>query len=243
MNVHAIFYAAQPRMRPRKSIRSILRKALACVFVVLCAAGPLRAQTAAISGTVTDSSGGVMSNVVVMLQDVRSQTSQQITTDGAGRYRFERLASGSYELTFVREGFETAKKTILLATESAVLDVMLGVSGVSTTVSVKEAGGTVADIAGKTTASRLDIPDTDLPAQVSSIPQQVLESQGVNDMVSAFRNVSGVSATVRYGMYEWSINAENLFNRRRYFTASDYDNQIYPGPPINLFTTIRLRFR
>jgi len=38
------------------------------------------------------------------------------------------------------------------------------------------------------------------------------------------------------------VNAENLFNRERYFTGSDYDNQVYPGAPINVFTTLRFRF-
>ena len=180
-----------------------MRKIFVLVFALLCISGLLQAQTAAISGRVTDSSGAVMSRVEVTLQDVKSGMTRQVTSDEAGRYRFDALSGGSYELTFTREGFETARKTLLLSTESTVLDVTLGVSGISTNIVVKEAGGTVADISGKTTASRLDIPDTDLPVQVSSIPQQVLESQGVNDMVTALRNVSGVSATVRYGMYEY----------------------------------------
>jgi hypothetical protein len=32
-----------------------------------------------------------------------------------------------------------------------------------------------------------------------------------------------------------------VFNRKRYFTGSDYSNQIYPGAPINVFSTVRLR--
>ena len=47
--------------------------------------------------------------------------------------------------------------------------------------------------------------------------------------------VSGVAP------WDWNVNVENLFNRERYFTGSDYSDQIYPGPPINVFTTIRLR--
>ena len=46
---------------------------------------------------------------------------------------------------------------------------------------------------------------------------------------------------VRRGQWDWNVNVENLFNRERYFTGSDYSDQIYPGPPINVFTTIRLR--
>jgi iron complex outermembrane receptor protein len=43
--------------------------------------------------------------------------------------------------------------------------------------------------------------------------------------------------------WDWSINAENLFNRQRYFLPSDYTNQVYPGAPINVFTTFKLHFR
>jgi iron complex outermembrane receptor protein len=46
----------------------------------------------------------------------------------------------------------------------------------------------------------------------------------------------------RRGIWEYAVNAENLFNRQRYFTGSDYSNQVYPGAPINVFATIRLRF-
>jgi hypothetical protein len=42
--------------------------------------------------------------------------------------------------------------------------------------------------------------------------------------------------------WEWSVYAENLFNRQRYFLGSDYEDQVYPGAPINVFTTIRFRF-
>ena len=38
---------------------------------------------------------------------------------------------------------------------------------------------------------------------VSSIPQQTLQVQGINDMVTAMRNVSGGSGTRRYGMYQY----------------------------------------
>src|ERR1043165_3624202 len=58
------------------------------------------AQTAVISGVVTDSSGAVMMGVSVGLQDLKSATSRRSTTDEVGRYRFEGLAGGSYELTF-----------------------------------------------------------------------------------------------------------------------------------------------
>jgi iron complex outermembrane recepter protein len=61
----------------------------------------------------------------------------------------------------------------------------------------------VSDVAGRQTASRMDVPDNELPVQVSTISQQVLEQQGANDLVNALRNVSGVSAERFYGVYEY----------------------------------------
>jgi iron complex outermembrane recepter protein len=171
--------------------------------------------TGAISGVVTDLTGAVMPGVSVTARHQQTGVSQSAATDDGGRYRFAGLSTGSYELSFAREGFETASQTFRLNTESAVLDVTLAVSAVSTTVVVREAGGTVTDIAGKTTASRLNVPDIDLPVQVSSVPLQVIEVQGANNMATALRNVSGVSATVRYGMYE-------------YYTIRGFNNDIGP---------------
>ena len=52
------------------------------------------------------------------------------------------------------------------------------------------------------------------------------------------------AGAVGYRKKEWefNVNAENLLNRKRYFTGADFDNQLYPGAPINVFATIRLRF-
>jgi iron complex outermembrane recepter protein len=50
------------------------------------------------------------------------------------------------------------------------------------------------------------------------------------------------AVSYRREFWELSLNAENLLNRERYFTPSDYTNQVYPGAPINVFTTLRFRF-
>ncbi|MGH9783152.1 MAG: carboxypeptidase regulatory-like domain-containing protein, partial [Terriglobia bacterium] len=187
----------------RTSGLSMICAGLAAVF--FCCAQVLLGQVTmgTISGAVTDLTGAVMPGVTVTATSQQGGASQTATTDDSGRYRIADLPAGTYELSFAREGFETASQTLRLGTTLAVLDVTLAVRAVSTTIIVREAGGTVADIGGKTTASRMDVPNQELPVQVSSIPQQVLEVQGVNDMVTALRNVSGVSAFRAYGMYEY----------------------------------------
>jgi iron complex outermembrane receptor protein len=151
------------------------------------------AQQLTISGTVKDPQA-VAQGISVTLRS--GGGAQKTTTDLAGQYRFEGLPAGQFELSFAGSGFETATRTLSLTTESRVVDLTLSLSGVSTTLQV-------VDVAGKATSSRMEIPDLELPAQVSTISNQLLQQQGVNDMVTALRNASGVTAQRFYGIYEY----------------------------------------
>ena len=72
---------------------------------------------------------------------------------------------------------------------------MLGVGRVSTTLTVTAA-------AGKATATRLPVPNDDVPAQVSSIPQELLRQQASTRIGEALKNASGVQAVRWYGVYQ-----------------------------------------
>ena len=154
----------------------------------------LWAQQASISGSVSDPQG-VVPGVSITLKESGGPSRQTISGD-AGTYRFDGLRPGSYELSFSRSGFETANRTITLADQAATLNVTLSIGAVSTSIDVIE-------VAGRATASRMPVSDLELPVQVSGISQQVLQSQGINDMVTALRNVSGATAFRAYGMYEY----------------------------------------
>ena len=150
-------------------------------------------QQLSISGTVRDASG-VVPDATVTLRNGRNAP-RTANTDATGHYTFDGLPSGFYELSFAKSGFDTVTQNLALQPNAGTVDVILTVGAVSTSL-------TVTDVAGKGTASRLDIPDEELPVQVSSIPEQLLEEQGVNDMVTALRNASGVQAQRFYGVYE-----------------------------------------
>ena len=46
----------------------------------------------------------------------------------------------------------------------------------------------------------------------------------------------------RTNRWEWSLNAENLFNNDDYFLPGHFSNNVFPGQPINVSTTIRFKF-
>jgi iron complex outermembrane recepter protein len=187
----------------------------ACAF-------PLAAQQLGISGTVRDPQT-VASGVSVFLR-APSGKSEKVSTGPAGNYRFDNLNPGGYELSFSGQGFETATRTLLLTNESRTVDVTLSLSGVSTSLQVEEEGG-------KTTSSRMDTPDIELPVQVGTVPSQVIEQQGDNDLVSALRNVSGVTAQRFYGLYEYYTirgfygSSEVLLDGMR-FAGNSYNTQV-----------------
>jgi len=63
-----------------------------------------------------------------------------------------------------------------------------------------------------------------------------------NWKLGGFTTFSG-AVSYRRRFYQLALNADNLFNRNRYFVAGIYDGQVYPGAPINISATLRLYFR
>jgi iron complex outermembrane receptor protein len=92
-------------------------------------------------------------------------------------------------------GFETVVRNVALGPDTPPVDVVLAVGRVTTAVTVTAASG-------KATATRLPVPDVDVPAQVSTIPQELMRQQGVNTIGDALKNSSGVQAIRWYGVYE-----------------------------------------
>ena len=168
--------------------RFFLPVIILCAFVTESAA-----QQLSLSGTVRDNAG-VIPGATVVLSSGGSQVST-VTTDEGGSYRFPGLMAGSFELTFSMRGFETISRTVTLTTDTPAIDVVMSVGRVSTTLTVTASGG-------KATATRLPVANDDVPAQVSSIPQELIRQQGFNTVGEALQNASGVQAVRWYGAYE-----------------------------------------
>ena len=168
--------------------RFVLPVIILCVF-----ATPSAAQQLSLSGTVRDNAG-VIPGATVVLSSGGSQVST-VTTDEGGSYRFPALMAGSFELTFSMRGFETISRTVTLTSDTPAIDVVMSVGRVSTTLTVTASGG-------KATATRLPVANDEVPAQVSSIPQELIRQQGFNTVGEALQNASGVQAVRWYGAYE-----------------------------------------
>ena len=97
-----------------------------------------QSQNASLDGQVTDKSGAVIPQATVTLSATERALSSQIQTDNDGRYAFQNLVPGIYNLSVAANGFRTYVQSgiQLLANQSARIDAGLEVGEASTKVEV-----------------------------------------------------------------------------------------------------------
>jgi hypothetical protein len=113
---------------------------LVCSLSLLLAPTARSQQTlGGITGTVTDASGGALTDSQVMLVADATKLTRTQKTNNAGIYEFVNLPIGSYTLTFSHDGFETQKipSITLQADRTATVNVTLKVGQIGTTVTVE----------------------------------------------------------------------------------------------------------
>jgi carboxypeptidase family protein len=130
--------------------RSWLTAAIA--IVMFAGAAAAQVNTGQISGTVKDTSGGVLPGATVTVTEVNTSSSRTVVTDEHGAYVITALPVGTYSVTVELQGFRKAEKQGLEITPDARLsaDFSLPVGGLSETVEVQAVRGeTVNRVSGE----------------------------------------------------------------------------------------------
>lgn len=120
------------------AIRGIL-----IVIVFLLGPAPMRAQqaSAAVNGTVTDSSGAVIPDAHVVLTNLETGIVQTTMTNASGTYSLVNIAPGRYQVEVSRQGFASGKEPsiVLGVNQTATVDFSLMVGKTTQTVEVSAA--------------------------------------------------------------------------------------------------------
>ena len=98
-----------------------------------------RAQsTATLSGTVTDSTGALVSGATVKVHSLDTNADREVTTDSSGAYVFASLLPGNYMLQATATGFATFSmpQITLQVDQKATVNVKLGIASTGETVEV-----------------------------------------------------------------------------------------------------------
>ncbi len=114
---------------------------LALFILVFGAVWPVAAQTTgSISGSVQDEKAAAIPNATVTARNVETNTPRTAQTNDEGRYRFENMPVGAYEVTVEAAGFAKYVQTgiTLALNQQAVVDVAMRPGGVQEIVTVTE---------------------------------------------------------------------------------------------------------
>jgi outer membrane receptor protein involved in Fe transport len=172
------------------------------------------AQAATVSGSVVDSSGGVVPGATVVLSGPAG--SQQTVSGGGGDYSFRNVAAGTYQVTVTLAGFATA-------TAGGVSVSSGNVTVPRITLSLGTLGETVV-----VSASRVDTALADAPATMSVVTSETLASTPAQNYADLLRGVPGVNAI------QMSARDINLTSRQATSTLSNSELVLVDGRSVYL---------
>ena len=120
-------------------LRSTIRGSfsLALVFAAGIASAQETINYASVSGRVTDPTGAVVQDALVIARQTETNLSNSAKTDREGRFRFPYLRVGQYDITVHARGFADAARSVTLTIGSAFeLPVSLTIESAETNVTV-----------------------------------------------------------------------------------------------------------
>ena len=169
----------------RKSKIPLLMLGLLLMVTALSVSARAQAVYGSISGTVTDSSGAVVSGATVTITSVERKTSDTVTTNDSGLYVKERLLPGNYEVKVEAPNFKqkvVSSVKVDVDTQTKV-DAALEAGAVTDTVTVSASEGQLlktdrADVA--TTFDQKQV--TDLPILDRNFTKFILLTPGTQQL-------------------------------------------------------------
>ena len=116
-------------------------------LLLMLGASTARAQSAQIAGSVRDDTGGPLPDASVKVRST-SGAPQEVVTDSNGRFLFERLPAGPYELTCRLINFATTRREVVVATSgTSRVDLVLHFAlNADVTVTAKRTSTNLADV-------------------------------------------------------------------------------------------------
>ena len=167
-------------------MNKVTRLSLLSLVLLAFLASPIFGQTTgSISGEVKDEKQAVVTSASVAVRNVMTNETRTTQTDGEGRYRFNGMPVGDYEITIESTGFAKYVQSgiQLVLNQPATVDVTLKAGGVTEIVNVVENASilntTTAEVGTRFDARRL----SELPlATTRSVYSVALSSPGVSQL-------------------------------------------------------------
>jgi hypothetical protein len=166
--------------------------------------------TGTISGSVTDEKGAVIPNAAVSARNIDRNITRTVHTDSDGRYRFENLPVGPYEVTVEAASFAKYVQTgiTLILNQNAVIDVSMKPGGLQEVVNVVENAALIntsnAEVSTQFDSRRL----SELPlGPTRNVLNVALSAPGVSQLGSG---QTGFAAGISYSSNGGRVRSNNF---------------------------------
>ena len=212
----------------------------AVLFLTICLAAPLlRAQlsSASVTGIVRDSSGAVVPQAQVVLQNLDTSVERRTVSNDSGNYVFVDVPPARYTLVVSKEGFSAFRVNglVLEVNQTATVDAKLNVSGVEQTVQVEASAELIQSSTAELGAVVAQRQVNDLPLNGRNFTQLLSLTPGAAP-INGPQQSNGFGNTAQNTAYDFpSINGQT--NRSNFFMTDGLNNQgifasTYVVPPI-----------
>lgn len=185
---------------------------LAACLILLASAATGRADSTAgeVTGTVKDTTGGVLVGASVSLRDASGKTLQSSPTDARGRYRLDNVSPGSYTLFFYKDAFTPLTEEIRVEGGPVARDTTLSPASFSDEITVSFTGEQ------SRTALKMDAAVKDIPMTVKSYTNSFVKALDIKLINEMYTYMNGINRTGE-GVFDTAI---------RGFTSSQEANNI-----------------
>src|SRR5262245_17445833 len=157
------------------------------------------ARTASLSGVVRDITGLPLVDTTVTLTTEAGQVVAAASTDGSGKYVFERVDAGRYTATALHPGFARIAHAVIIEPDRArSLDFALPPDAFAQTVTVAAQSPDSFHTLTATSALRIDVPLMDIPQAITIVPAEILRQQEIRDVGEVAKNVAGMGRAIGY---------------------------------------------
>jgi outer membrane receptor protein involved in Fe transport len=213
-------------LSPKKGMASLRLGLLVALLAFLAIPGESWAQrsSAAINGTVRDSTGAVVPQATVTLTNTQTNVTKTATTNDTGEYVILEILPGTYVLNASKEGFQTVTQSglTLQVNQTTTFDFTLQVGSTTQTVTVEAAAGAIetstAELGSVVTQKMVN----DLPLNGRNFTELLELTPGVSP-ISVAQNSGGWGGQPLGSFTYPSVNGQT--NRSNLFLMDGVNNQ------------------
>ncbi len=203
-------------MATKKGVTGAAIKCAMTLGLVVCAIGGAAAQSGRITGMVVDATGAVLPGATVELSD-DPDPPRQVQADAGGRFKFARLAPGTYTIIVSRSGFGTVRlEEVLVGTDAVDL------SAITLRLAPFEDAVVV-------TATRTEEPLQQVPMSVSAVSGDEIQQRAIGNLTELARWTPGLTVVDQGArgsnvVIARGLNTDSLSGSE--FTGNNYNNGV-----------------